>query len=324
MHLTFVAKCTLLAAAVAMLLSGCGSSDGKTSTQVAARVNKEEISVHQVNNILAKSGNIPQEQVKQASRQVLDKLIEQQLLVQQAQDKKLDRDANVVQAMEAARREILARAYLDQVGGAAVKPTPEDVREFYGKHPELFAERRIYSFNEVVAANRPNLVADLQAQLGKAKSLSDVAEWLKEKNVPFSANNSTKAAEQLPIEILPRLHQMKDGQIGVLPAGDRVAIMQLAGSRTQSLDEKAATPFIEQYLLNQRRVELIGKEVKQLREKASIQYMGSFAEADAGSKPELAAPSATTETAPQKDGGAPQHGTSAGQGLFDKGISGIR
>ena len=335
MLLTHIAKCSLISAAIALSLSGCGEGESKASTQVAAKVNKDEISVHQINNILSKTPNIPADQAKQASKQILDKLIEQQLLLQQALEKKVDREAGTVQALEAAKREILARAYLEQVGAAAAKPTPEEIKAYYGQHPELFAERRIYNFNEIVAATKEGMLPKLQEQLGKAKSLNEIAGWLKEQNIPYAANSATKAAEQMPSELLPRFHQMKDGQIGVVPTADRIIIMQLAASRTEAIDEKAAAPLIDQFLTNQRRVELMNKEVKQLREKANIQYLGAYAEATAPAAPAAApspaaaapAPAATAPAAAvpkAADAPAQPAAPAANQGLFDKGIQGIR
>lgn len=332
MSLLNMNKSSLISGIVALALVGCGSGENKAGTQVAAKVNKDEISVHQINGILAKTPNVPPEQAKQAGQQILDKLIEQQLLVQKAMERKLDRDTNTVQAIEAAKREILARAYLEQVGSAATKPTPDEVKDYFGKHPELFSDRRIYSINEIAAANREGLLKEIQQQLAKVKSLVDVAEWLKEQKVPFAANSATKAAEQLPIELLPRLHEMKEGQIGVLPTADRIVIIQLAASRSAPIEEKAATPLIEQFMLNQRRMEMIAQEVKQLREKASIEYVGAYANAAPAPKAvAVAAPAVAALQAPaagsQTTGAAkasPQPAAAAGQPLFDKGIAGIR
>jgi len=271
----------VLLAAGTVVLTGCDKSDEtKAATQVAAKVNKNEISVHQINNVLTRAGKISPEQSKVASKQILDKLIDQDLLVQQAMEKKLDREPNTMQMIEASKREILSRAYLEKVASTIGKPTTEEVKEYYGKHPELFSERRIYNFRELTVQAQPEQLSKLQETMAKAKSLDDVIEWLKSQNIPISTNVTTKAAEQLPMELLPKFHQMKDGQIGVVPAGGgAVAIMQLVESRTAPIDEKAATPFVEQFLVGQSRNKMVEAEMKQLREKAKIEYMGEFATA---------------------------------------------
>ena len=112
-------RALVAASAVIIVLAGCGDSDKKkAATQVAAKVNREEISVHQINAVLSRAGNLSPEQAKQAGADVLDKLIEQELLVQQSIEKKLDRDPKTMQALEAARRQILAQAYLEQLAGS--------------------------------------------------------------------------------------------------------------------------------------------------------------------------------------------------------------
>ena len=282
-----------LATLGALVLAGCGD-DKKVATQVAARVNKEEISVHQINNVLSRSGNLPPEQMKAASRQVLERLLDQELLVQKSAEKKLDREPKTMQAIEAARRDILARAYMENVSASLAKPTPGEIGEFYSKRPELFSERRIYNLQEMTIAGNPGeFLPRLQEQMVKAKSLADVAGWLKSQNIPFAGNATTKAAEQLPLELLPRFHQMKDGQIGVVPSKDGILIVQLLASKTAPMDQKAATPFIEQFLMNQKRIEASNRELKQLREQAKIEYLGEFAKTEAAPKA-AAAPTATT------------------------------
>lgn len=273
---SFALRNSLMIAALAVALTACGGDEKKPATQVAAKVNQEEISVHQINNTLARAGDLDPEQTKQARRQILDRLIDQELLVQKALEKKLHRDPQTMQAIEAARRELLARAYLEQATNSLSKPTDEEVKDYYGKHPELFGERRLYSFQEITAGLAPADLPRLREEMSKAKSLADVVNWLKRENIRYAASTSTKAAEQLPLELLPRFHQMKDGQIGVIPSKDAVLIVQLAASRGMPLDEKAARPFIEQFLANQKRTAHAESEIKALREKAKIEYLGEF------------------------------------------------
>jgi EpsD family peptidyl-prolyl cis-trans isomerase len=302
----------------ALLLGACTEDDKKPASQVAAKVNKEEISVHQINQQLARSPNLTSEQAKEASHQVLTRLVDQELMVQQAIESKLDRDPRTVQTIESTRREILARAYVDKVAAALPKPGEQEVKDYYAKHPELFAERRVYNFNEIVIRGNPKeVLPGLQERLGKAKSLAEVGEWLKQQNLPLALNNATKAAEQLPLELLPRFHQMKDGQIGMIPGRDSILLVQLAASRPEPLDEKAATPFIQQFLFNQRRVEAVDKELKSLREKAKIEYVGDFAQL---AKADAAASAPARKSV--EDGAKNEKG--AATEAIDKGIAGLK
>ncbi|MGH8742521.1 MAG: EpsD family peptidyl-prolyl cis-trans isomerase, partial [Burkholderiales bacterium] len=206
----------LAALSLCAVLAACGESDAKkVATQVAAKVNSEEITVHQVNRALARNPNLPPEEAARAKRQVVDRLIDQQLARQQALDKKLDRSPEVVQALEAAKSEILARAYLRQVATAQAKPTPEEISKFYAEHPELFAQRRLYVLEEISFAPRAGISGELRAQMAQRPSMLDIAEWLKGREVQYTVNRGARAAEQIPLEILPKLSGMKDGEIQV-------------------------------------------------------------------------------------------------------------
>jgi len=317
------ALAVLTAALLAVVTIGCSKSkEDKAATQVAAKVNREEISVHQINNMLARAGNVPPDQAKAAGKQILDRLIDQELLVQQAHDKKIDRDPRVMQAIESSKREILARAYLEQVAAAA-KPAEQDVKDYYEKHPELFKERRVYNLREIAINATPDFMPKLQEQMNKGMSLNDLLEWLKGQDVKFATNAGVKAAEQLPIEVLPQFHKLKDGQTAVIPSPNAILVVQVVSSQGQPLDLKQATPFIEQFLTNQKRSDLAGSEVKKLRESAKIEYMGDFAKAEEPAKsvtesgtpaPTAAAPAAPKQTAPQAP--AEKH--------MEKGVAGLK
>lgn len=299
--------------ASAALLAGCGEKKDKAASQTAAKINKDEVTVHQINFVLQQQRGLRPEQADAASRQILERLIDQQLALQKGDDLKLDRDPRVVQQLEAARREILARAYLEKVGEGAPKPTAEEIKKYYDDKPALFRERRVYSIQEIAIEARPEQVAELRERLAASKNINEFLEYLKAKEFRFSGNQAVRAAEQLPLNSLEAFARMKDGQAMVVPAANGVQVVLLAGSRSQPVSEEQARPAIEQYLLNERKRKLVEDDMKALRTAAKIEYIGKFAEA-AASAPPAAAPGAAP-AAPAASSGLSASDISKGMGL---------
>lgn len=288
----------LVAVATAALLVGCGEKKDKVASQTAAKVNKDEITVQQINFLLQQQRNLRPEQMDVASKQILDRLVEQQLALQKVDELKLDRDPRVVQQMEAARREILARAYIEKVGEAAPKPTAEEIKKYYDDKPELFRERRVYSIQEIAIEARPDQVQELRDKLGAAKNINEFVDYLKAAGLRFSGNQAVRAAEQLPFNTLEAMARMKDGQTMVVPSPTGVQVIVLAGSREQPANEEQSRPAIEQFLLNERKRKLVEEDMKALRAAAKIEFVGKFAESAAPAPAPGNAPATAPATAP--------------------------
>jgi len=261
------------------LTTGCGKKeDAKGATQVAARVNSDEITVHQVNYVLARNPNVTPELAPQAKREILDKLIDQHLVRQKAIENKLDRTPNVMQAIEAAKSEILARAYLDQLAATLPKPAPWETEKYYKEHPELFAQRRLFHLEVFVFKAEGAVATGLRDRLSKASSMKEIADWLQSQGVKFVANRGVRAAEQIPLESLPKVQAMKEGQIQLFDANDgRFQVLRVVAFKAEPVEEATATPRIQQFLFNRRLGEVMAKEMKQIKEQAKIEYSGEFA-----------------------------------------------
>ena len=54
----------------------------------------------------------------------------------------------VIQALEAARRETLARAFQDRLARQAIQPDADTIERYYDDHADRFAQRRLYSLQE--------------------------------------------------------------------------------------------------------------------------------------------------------------------------------
>lgn len=272
------AACVSAILTAALLVLGCDEKKkGGDASQAAAKVNSEDITVQQINQVLQQQRGLRPEQAEAASKQILERLIDQELAAQKAIELKLDREPRVLQQIEAAKREIVSRAYLDKAGEAASTPTPEEIAKYYDEQPALFKGRRVYNLQEINIEAKAEQVPLLKEKLEASRNVAEFVESLKAAGFAFSANQAVRAAEQLPLRSLANFGAMKDGQamLNASPTGAQVIV--LAGSSLQPVTLEQARPAIEQFLLNERRREILAKDLKALRDAGKIEYIGKFA-----------------------------------------------
>lgn len=302
-------KYIVLASAIAIGLPACGDKgDGKKpATQVAAKVNDSEISVHQINAVLAKAQGISPELAGAVRKDILSKLIDQQLAYDQAIAKKLDRNPEVMMAIESAKREIIARAYLEQMAAGLAKPTDDEAKNYFVENPNLFSNRRIFNIQEITLEPKAEVLDQLKQLVAAGKPMEEIAAFLKGKSVQFEGGAATRAAEQIPFDVLPQLAALKDGQAIVIEAPQNYTVMRVVASQAVPVDEAAARPRIQKFLQNQRTQKLVQDEMARLKGAAKVEYKGEFA-GDA-------APSAPIKTAEPAKAPATN---------IDKGVAGLK
>jgi len=259
-------KRTLLIALVVLPI-GCGKSAADVAeTRVVAKVNGTRISLHDARSVPAAP-----------AAQALEKVIERELLVQEALAAKLDREPHVAELIESARREVLARAWLERASAGA-GASRDEVRAFYRENPALFAERRIYRLRELVVPAPAELIDVLRAEASRARQLDDIAAWLRTRGVKYSADAYTQPAEQLPLAYLPQLARLQPGEIAVFGSPLGASVIQVVHIEEAPLAEAQAAPLIEKFLAARRRLEIAEAELKRLRAAATIEYLGEIRE----------------------------------------------
>lgn len=317
----FVLSTVTIVCVCALLLAACGQETKPAATQVAAKVNKEEISVHQINYVLQRQGAVRPEQAASAGRQILERLIDQEVAIQKARDQKLDRDPAVMQEIEQMRREILARAYVNRVGEATSKPTDDEIKAYFEGKPALFADRHIYTMQEMLVEADKDKALALQAALPKFKSIVELGEYLKAQQLPVRVTQNATPAENVPMQMLDRLAALKEGQttFSTMPSGARLVTLLQVRSAPLTLEQ--ARPAIEQYLANDHRRKAIEQDIKTIRTAAQIEYVGQFADASKPTESAAAAASAPVERRPAV-------AATAASGLdaasVSKGLSGLK
>ena len=264
-----------------VLLAGCGKSKTADETQIAAKVNKDEISVHQVQYALQRQPRLAAAQPQTAARRVLDSLIEQELAAQAARSEGLETDPAVVQAMEAAKREVLARAFQDRLAAKAVSASTDEVDRYFDSKPALFSERRLYALQEFTMEVAEGDPPRIQAALNAVKGVGELGEALSKAGLRYRSRQFAQAAEEMPMALLDTLAKLPVGQpvLTLHPGSARVLVILQA--QAAPMNRSFARGAIESYLLGERKRELVVREMKVLRDRAQVVYQGTFAQTGA-------------------------------------------
>ena len=102
---------------------------------------------------------------------------------------------------------------------------------------------------------------------------------------------------------------MREGQIAVIRTSRGASVVQLLQAQEASLSEQQATPIIERYLHSRKQLAVAQAEVKRLRERARIEYVGEFEAARAQ---------------PASSGAAPGGAVDDHDESIKKGVAGLR
>jgi EpsD family peptidyl-prolyl cis-trans isomerase len=278
-----------LAALAALALSGCGKPASADARDVPAlplaTVNGVDISM------LAPAGakGAPVDRLAVDKRK-LEALIDSQLLQEEAVRNRLDRDPQVLQAIERAKTEILAQAHLQAKFAQVAAPTPAEIDAYFRAHPELFAERKLFYIKQLVLDGK-DFTPQLQQQVDHAASIEQVARWLDARQVHYERAQLARSSAELAPELLAQLKTMRKHQLFVVKAGTHAMLDALQDVTANPVTAAAAAPQIQAFLLNKRRQQAGELEIQRLRAQARIDY---FNQQQSGAPGATAEASSTT------------------------------
>lgn len=257
-------------------LAGCNKGESKQakSGQSIVRVNDTEITVHQVNAVL-QTTKVDAEKKLQTSQKIVSGLIDQALLVEAARDMKLDRNPNVMTAIEAAKKKILAQAYIQNKVANLAKPTDAEIQTYLKENPNVFENRKIYAMDELAFTIKQQDFVSLEALSDQATTLTEVIDWLKEHHVEYTRKKAIHTAERLPKKLLDKMSALSKGELIFVNSPDKVVVGQLIDSRKQPVTLEQSKNLIEMALTNQKRQQAAKKELERLKKQAKIEFLDS-------------------------------------------------
>lgn len=266
---------------VISLLAGCQDKKlDATAIQVVAKVNGDEITVHQLSSEMQRL-QVPVSNSQSVAKKLLINLIDRQLLMQEAIKLNLDRSPEVVQLLNTARAQIYAQAYLTRKVSAMPPVTEQEASQFMAEHTEVFKRRKIFTTEDIIFANNLHKVNYEQLQT-LVNNASELKAWLSDHQVPFEFAEENIPTEALPKEALSVVDQIRIGDLLFMHDDTKIIVRSIVNISEAPLKIQQAKAIATKIVNDRRRQQLMLNEIQRLKKLAKIEVLETSLKADVG------------------------------------------
>ncbi|MDD5439453.1 MAG: peptidylprolyl isomerase [Candidatus Omnitrophica bacterium] len=165
-HIVLYALCYI---GLSMIASGCGSKE-----EFVARINDETISSKELDSRIAKLPDRYRDVVSANKKNFLDELISDKLLYGEAIRRGLDKDKEVKEVIDEARKKILIARLIKDTVEDKVKVTDQDVRDYYEKNQKEFMTPEILRASHIMVKTEAE-ANDIVQELARGSNFEDLA-----------------------------------------------------------------------------------------------------------------------------------------------------
>lgn len=256
--------CLVLAA---FILCGCHKSQRVDDSQVVASVNGDQITLQQLRVELPAPSTAALD--NKAKQQILLRLIERQLIMQEAIKLNLDRTPEVMQALEASKAQIYAQAYISQKTAKLNKVSDEEIADFIKQHPERFEHRKLFKTVDVTFINVPALL-DIKRMEHEVKSLQALEAELGSKKVVYEISRSQFLTDRLPVNILSKIGQLQKGDLLFVHNDNSVIVKAIQNVTEMPMPLEMVRVIATKLISQQKKQDFIKTEVERLKGLSTI------------------------------------------------------
>jgi EpsD family peptidyl-prolyl cis-trans isomerase len=251
-------------------LSGC-NHDSVPNGQVLVTVGDREITASQFQDALQAlpPGKDPHDPVVKAA--VLRELVDVTLLAEGGVAAGVDKKPEVARRIEAARRTILASAYVDQ--GVSLETSPADLRTFYSDHEVQFAHRNRYEISDIAVAGDKAQRAQAVALFNAPHAtLEGTRSALQKLGIPSSFSRRVDSSDRLPKPLADRFAHMQPGAMFSLDAGSIEHLGRIDRLTADPVTFETALPGLRADLIRLRVQQQTEAKLTEMRDRLPVQY----------------------------------------------------
>ncbi len=286
------------AAAMALValvgVASCGNG-GQPKGQVVAKVGKDEVTVLDLQGEMG-GFKAPNAQIRKAAeQQALNAIIQRKLLVEAAEDRKIDKSPEFSRQKERTNEALLVAAWQDQLVRAVPTPSLDEARKFINEHPDVYGARKRFMIDGLRfnAPNDPTLAAALQP----LNTLDEVRALLAQRKIVFTSGSGELDAFSVDPRLVDQLIKLKPAEVFVLPQNNVVLVGTIAAARVDPVPDNLAVQHATNYLKQTRTQESVQRQFGAVIQSGmkDVQYSKAF---EPAKPPAKGAPKAANPAAP--------------------------
>jgi peptidyl-prolyl cis-trans isomerase C len=259
-------KGVLVLLCVAIFGACDGHGEGRVKSPVVVLVNDRPITASQLNQVMQAADPV-------ARAQAVESLVNEELLVQGAEKQRIERDPRVAQAIEASRRQILARAFAERNLYSKQKGvSATEAQEFYRANPILFEKRKRFLMKDY-SFDAAQLDQRLTDALENVHSDADLDGLLYGYDITYSTQADSISADKLPLDKLGDFEHASVGDVVTARQGSRAVVMLITDIQDDApLSFVRARPYIEAYLTDMHNRQALSEYLSRAKTGAKIVY----------------------------------------------------
>jgi len=264
-------------------VSGCSKTSTSAPSQLAAKMGSDEVTLYELDRVAAHRSAGAEAHAAASRKRILDQLIDEHLMADEAIRLKLDRTPDAVLDLQLCKQSTLQNAYLMSIFAqrdSSAVTDKRDAQAYYDQHPELFAQRQVYLIKEIVFPQNAGLDLDAAGKLAPA----DLLALLEQRAVKYRVTFGKVGTDELSPQLQKATGNLKDGQSMVVPMSDDLVMVERISAAPAPVDFDAAEPGIVAFLGRRQAEQQLQAQAVTLRDRAGVQYLNEFASVDADSK----------------------------------------
>jgi EpsD family peptidyl-prolyl cis-trans isomerase len=241
-----------LSAAACVVLTDCKlpwTAAAGGGSQVVATVQGRQITKADLDAEMAGAPAPDAAHLQGAEANALRDMIARDIMARAARAQGLDRTPAFRREVTRVSDTLLAQALQEKLATTPPPTTRAAAMAFMGAHPDLFAQRKIFTLDQIRLAP-PSDPALLKALSGLT-SLDQIAAALAQSKTPFQRDTAQLDAVGAAPALVEALAKAPPGQLFVLPQGAILSINQIKATRTEPFTGEPAIAYAQKVLTTQ-------------------------------------------------------------------------
>jgi EpsD family peptidyl-prolyl cis-trans isomerase len=266
--------------------------------QVVATVDGQEVTFLELQAEMAGVTTADPKIRKAAEQQAVQNIIARKLLANAARAQKLDKTPDFALQEQRGTEGLLAQTLEKKLISQVPDTSPEEAQRFITDHPDMFAQRKIFTV-DVVRIARPSDLNILNG-LRPLKTLSDVEAYLTTNNIPHGRTTGTIDAASADPRLVDQILKVQPNDIFVYAADNGFMADQVRETKVVPFLGDEATKYALALIKRQRTQASVERGLRQIVATGmkTVQYNPAYkpSAAPAAQRPSGAAPSGSKPT----------------------------